>query len=269
MLEEAFEYGASYIKCEDCRNTRTYTLLNYVPPCDARIEKVDNLHYKVLSSGEIREYERGCTGTKADHLRSVKRAFNNLKKLINCNYDEPCNVRFFTLTYAENMQDNGRISDDWRQFVKRCRRRYGQFRYLYVKEQQERGAWHLHGFFFFDGAAPYMDNSEVAAMWGHGFVMIEAIKDDLNNLGNYLCAYLTDDKETGKKGARLLNYDAGIRLYNCSRDIRRPVVSPVTSNSYLEERNSSDLVLISAKESIIGLPSGQTVLNRYELYRIV
>lgn len=263
---DSFAHQAGYIKLVDCRHTAHVTMCQHRPPSEPRIDRINEHCYYVRSTEEIRFYEHGETGTKRDHERSIKRAFANLKKLINCNYDVPENIRFFTLTYAENMQDNDRISDDWRQFVKRCRRRYGKFRYIYVKEKQARGAWHLHGFFFFDGPAPWMDNEEVRAMWGQGWVTIEAIKDDLNNLGNYLCAYLTDDKESSKKGARLLNYEAGVRLYNCSRDIRRPVEYVISFDQYQEFLENEDVREISKRDKVIRLKNGRDLRIRYGLY---
>lgn len=264
---DPFEFQAGHIKLVDCRHTAHVTICQHRPPTTARMERINEDFYYVPSTEEIRPYNHGKTGTKKDNERSIKRAFNNLKKLINCNYDTPECVRFVTLTYAENMTDNSRIIDDWRRFAKRCRRRYGAFRYLYVKEKQARGAWHLHALFFFDVAAPYMDNAEVRAMWGHGFVTVEAIRKDANNLGNYLCAYMTDDKETGKKGARLLNYEAGVRLYNCSRDIYRPVECSISFEEYLAMRSDPHVQEISKRDSIVGIVSGRDLHYRYELYR--
>lgn len=264
---DPFEFQAGHIKLVDCRHTAHVTICQYRPPTEARIDRINDHCYYVRSTSEIRFYNHGDSGTKSDHVRSIKRAFNNLKKLINCNYDTPDCVRFVTLTYAENMRDNDRISADWRQFVRRCRRRYGAFRYLYVKEKQGRGAWHLHCLFFFDSPAPWMDNSEVRVMWGQGWVTIEAIKQDANNLGNYLCAYMTDDKETGKKGARLLNYESGVRLYNCSRDIYRPVERSISFEEYVAMRSDLHVQEISKRDSIIGIVSGRDLHYRYELYR--
>lgn len=263
---DSFDRQAAYIKFIDCKNTQHVTLCSFRPPTTARMERINEDFYYVPSTEEIRPYTHGKTGTKKDNERSIKRAFNSLKMLINCNYSTPDCVRFFTLTYRENMQDNSRISDDWRQFVKRCRKCYGKFRYLYVKEQQRRGAWHLHGFFFFDEKAPYMDNAEVAGLWGQGFVRIEGIKDDLNNLGNYLCAYLTDDKETGKKGARLLNYESGVRLYNCSRDIKRPEVTSLSFEQYTALKHGNSHVVLSSHDRVVNLPTGSDLRLRYEIY---
>lgn len=264
---DPFEFQAGYIKLSDCRHTAHVTICQHAPSREPRIDRINDDFYYVRSTSEIRPYQHGETGTKSDHVRSIKRAFNNLKKIINCNYDTPANVRFVTLTYAENMRDNSRISSDWRQFAKRCRRRYGAFRYIYVKEKQGRGAWHLHCLFFFDGPAPWMDNAEVRGMWGHGFVTIEAVKDDANNLGNYLCAYMTDDKETGKKGSRLLNYEAGVRLYNCSRDIIRPVERSISFAEYTALAVDDHVQELSSRDSIVKLKTGCDLHIRYKLYR--
>lgn len=264
---DCFERSAAYIKLVDCRHTAHVTLCQHRPPTEPRIDRVNDDFYFVRSTAELRPYSHGETGTKQDHVRSIKRAFNNLKKLINCNYDTPASVRFVTLTYAENMCDNGRISGDWRRFLRRMRQRYGGFRWLYVKEQQGRGAWHLHSLMFFDGPAPWMDNAEVRGMWGHGYVKVEAVREDANNLGNYLCAYMTDDKETGKKGSRLLNYEAGVRLYNCSRDIHRPVERAISFEEYTELREDSSVQELSSRDSIVKLHSGRDLRIRYKLYR--
>ncbi|MCB7087166.1 rolling circle replication-associated protein [Gordonibacter urolithinfaciens] len=269
---DCFEHQAAYIKLVDCRHTAHVTLCQHTPPTEPRIDRINDDFYYVRSTSEIRPYQHGETGTKSDHMRSIKRAFNSLKKLINCNYDTPEHVRFITLTYADNMQDNSRISGDWRRFVRRMQGAYGRFRWLYVKEQQARGAWHLHALLFFDAPAPYMPNNDhdhpVRDMWGHGWVTVEAVRKDANNLGNYLCAYLTDDKDTGIKGARLLNYEAGVRLYNCSRDIIRPIERSISFEDYKKLIADDYVQELSSRDSIVRLKTGRDLHVRYKLYRI-
>ncbi|MEG1916756.1 MAG: hypothetical protein RR061_08765 [Muribaculaceae bacterium] len=247
-------------------------MCSYRPPTEPRIARINSEAYYVYSAREFRFYKPRETGTKRDNMRSIKRAFNNLKKLINCNYGEPSHVRFVTLTYAENMTDNKRISGDFRRFYRRAVAAYGDFRYIYVKEQQARGAWHLHCFFFFDTTAPYMpntdDNHPLRDMWGHGFVTITSVREDVNNLGNYLCAYLTDDKETGKKGSRLLNYDSGMRLYNCSRDCARPIEGTLSCEQYADMRADKSVEQLSTHDREIVLESGKKLSYRYEMYAI-
>lgn len=264
---DEFSQSIPYIKYVDCRHTAHVTLCNYVPPSDPRISRINDDFYYVYSTSEIRAYTKGETGTKSDHRRSINRAFNGIKKIINCNYGQPSHVRFITLTYAENMQDNSRIKTDWNSFRRRMNKRYGEFEYLYVKEKQERGAWHLHCVLFFDSPAPYMANEDVRAMWSYGFVNIQGFADDINNLGNYLCAYLTDNKDEGKKGGRLLNYEAGVRLYNCSRGIKRPTERSISFDEYTSMITADELEKITTRDSELRTPSGKMIHCRYELYR--
>jgi hypothetical protein len=191
---------------------------------DSPIIKLDSERYYVKSIQEVREY-KDTAKTKEDCLESVRRSFNRLKAIINANAINNYSLLFLTLTYAENMTDNKRLMNDLEYLHRRLKEYFAcTYEYIYVKEKQERGAWHIHMFLFFDGKAPYLANDDLRAMWRRGFVNVQAIKDDVNNLGNYLCAYLTNHKD-GKKLDRLRNYDSGIKLYNCSRGIKRPECS--------------------------------------------
>lgn len=91
--------------------------------------------------------------------------------------------------------------------------------------------------------APFIANSELERIWGHGFTKITAL-DSVDNVGLYLTAYLTDvsldeavetdisvranvkskirnDKKY-IKGTRLRLYPANCRLYRTSRGIKKP-----------------------------------------------
>lgn len=241
-----------YLKAIDCGNTVVYRHCPFEPPTEARIKRIDADHYVVKSTAELRRYSPRSE-TKGDNLHSVHQSFNRLKSVINANVRGNERVRFLTLTYAENMTDNKRISRDMAYFFKKLKAIYGPMEYLYVKERQARGAWHMHCVLFFDGPAPYMPNTEddhpVRDAWGHGFVNVQGFSGDINNLGNYLCAYLTDDDQLGKKGARLANYESGIRLYNCSRGISRPRESRVSWDDYVQHVTSPNVYLVSEGDS--------------------
>ena len=243
---------SKYVKAVDCGNTVIFRHCPFEPPEEPRVERLDERHYLVKSSGEIRRYSLRSE-VKGDNLRSVRQSFNRLKTLINANVDGNDRIRFVTLTYAENMTDNSRVSGDMRRFFKRMRGLYGAFEYIYVKERQGRGAWHVHCVLFFDREAPFMPNTEgdcpVRDAWGRGWVNVQGFSGDVNNLGNYLCAYLTDDDCSGKKGARLANYESGIRLYNCSRGISRPTEARVAWEDYAAYASSPNVYLVSEAET--------------------
>jgi hypothetical protein len=49
-----------------------------------------------------------------------------------------------TLTYRDNMEDLARLQRDFQKFSRLVRVRYPHWKYVCVRERQERGAWHLH-----------------------------------------------------------------------------------------------------------------------------
>lgn len=248
----AISQPSPYIKAIDCGSTVIFRHCPFEPATEPRIERLDERHYVVRSTREVRRYAERSE-RKGDNLRSVRQSFNRLKSLINANASSPESVRYVTLTYAENMTDNSKISRHMESFFRRMRGLYGPFEYIYVKERQGRGAWHMHCVLLFDGPAPYMPNTEadhpVRDAWGRGFVNVRGFDGDVNNLGNYLCAYLTDDAESSKKGARLANYESGVRLYNCSRGVCRPNVARVSWEDYAAYASSPNVYLVSEGES--------------------
>ena len=110
----------------------------------------------------------------------------------------------------------------------------------------------------------------MATIWGQGFTKTTKI-DNIDNIGLYLTAYLTDisvdeasildiksaknikdvevvegGKEVPKKiikGGRLKYYPSGFRLYRCSRGIKRPTIWKTTNQQAMEyiEENGLDL----------------------------
>jgi hypothetical protein len=180
----------------------------------------------------------------------VRKSFNRLKSLINCNAVSNDAIRFVTMTYAENMTDNRRLKKDLENFHSRLKSHLGKsYEYIYVKEKQERGAWHIHLFLFFRGKAPYLPNALIADCWKRGFVNVQAIKDDINNVGNYLVAYLTTHKD-GVKLERLKNYDSGVKLYNCSRGVKRPQTEDIDLVGLCDLLNDTELKIVSDRSYI-------------------
>lgn len=272
MTSEIPEY-APYIKKTDCRNTILITHCQTRPPAEPRAIKINKWFYYVPSLAEFRAYKEKSI-TKGDNLESVRKSFNRLKSIINTNYERPEQVKFITLTYEENMTDNKQIRNDLRYFLRNMHRRFGTFEYIYTKEKQARGAWHIHMILFFEGReAPYMANSSddhpVRDAWGHGFVNVQGFEGNINNLGNYLCAYLTDDKENSKKGTRLQNYESGIRLFNCSRGIKRPTSSVMSYYEYQDFVSDQENMLISKSETYIVNNDGRPRKVAHRLYAIL
>ena len=224
----------------------TVTIMNhvvevqYMQKCNRyqTIKKLDKNNYVSLSTGEIKEYSH--IENRSQSKKSLYRTFKKLRYLINNNFVGSKNELFVTLTYKENMTCVNRLYDDFRKFIKRLRYKYrdtSSIDYISVVEPQGRGAWHCHVLMRFNDVEKiYIANEEVRSLWGHGFVRVNRL-ENIDNIGAYLTAYLTDlemegDFEGDKvkhlngkkyiKGARLHLYPPGINIYRCSRGIKPP-----------------------------------------------
>jgi len=220
---------------------------------ECKIQKIDKDRYIDKDTGEVHEYEH--IENRQGSLNSLRKTFKRLRYLINNNFEGLSNELHVTLTYAENMTDTKRLYTDVEKFVKRLRYEYKDVTtvdYLNVVEPQGRGAWHCHMLMRFnDIKSVYIKNEKLRELWGHGFVTIKSLKD-VDNIGAYLSAYLTDieldDKRLSPedvmniginqhevvtkvidgqekkfiKGGRLHMYPPGMNLYRKSKGIKAP-----------------------------------------------
>lgn len=214
----------------------------------AHIKKLDKDRYIYLGSGEIKEFNH--IENRSQSFNSLRQTFKKLRYLINNNFTGAGNELHVILTYAENMTDTKRLYKDYEKFIKRLRYKYkdiSSIDYISVVEPQGRGAWHCHLLLRFnDIDKVYIENSMLAELWGHGFVTIRSLKD-VDNIGAYLSAYLTDVELTEEniisvvdtdyvivvkevngqeknivKGGRLHLYPSGMNLFRKSKGIVYP-----------------------------------------------
>lgn len=247
------------------------------------IQNIDIDHYVDLRTGEL--CEKKHTSSRADNMQSLKRSLNHGRDMINANCTEIQNCRFITVTYRQRdnydvepvpMTDTKRLYDDLRKFNQRLQREYGKdnIRILTFKEPQASRSWHAHIIVVFNHKAPFMPNEHIAQLWGQGFVRVERIKDDVDNVGAYLTAYLCDadidefkrefpnvdieriaeikevevETDDGKKitkrfvkGARLRYYPVGFNPFSCTRNCVQPTVSNCTYKTAKEKASAGTL----------------------------
>lgn len=230
--------------------------------------------YVLLSSGEVKQFENHATD-RTENIRNLEKTMRNLSDVINANVSQE-NVeccRFITLTYRENMTDAKRLYNDFRNFNKRFRRhmekRGYRYEYIVTVEAQGRGAFHLHCIFIFEGKAPYIENSELADIWKFGFVSVKAMDKNIDDIGRYLTAYLTDfpiddegfvvglaggqvkevmaggESKRIIKGARLKLLPVGIRIYRYSKGIKKPMVETKSYGEALQELSDDGYTKVS------------------------
>jgi virulence-associated protein VapD len=214
----------------------------------ATIRKLNADEYLDLSTGEIKEYQH--IENRSQSYKSLRATFKKLRYLINNNFCGRKNELFITLTYKENMTDTKRLYEDMKNFMKRLKYQFKNSTtvdYLSVVEPQQRGAWHVHLLLKFnDLSSVFIPSSELATLWGHGFVKIKRV-DGVDNIGAYLTAYLADleltpetmavafqtghdvvekevdgQKKAFIKGGRLHMYPPGMNLFRKSKGIAYP-----------------------------------------------
>lgn len=208
----------------------------------AEFRKISKEKYVNLTTGELFNYD--LSENRSENIMGLKKSFRKLRDLINNNFAGNENELHIILTYKENMMDQEKLYNDFRAFWQRFKRKFGlDFDYLAVIEPQERGAWHYHLLVRqINNISVFIDSAELANVWGHGFVKIRNLKD-IDNIGAYLSAYLTDvevnldsdgflkfvdgQAKKFKKGGRLHFYPPGINLYRKSKGIIFPVVEEI------------------------------------------
>lgn len=228
------------------------------------IVKIDKDHYRIKRNGQIKEFIHN--EKRMDNLSSVAYSMKKLRDIINYNVTDTEKVTWLTLTYAENMQDYNRLYEDYRKFNMRmkyyCKKNnLPSYEYIAVCEPQARGAWHMHIILIWSDKAPFIHNDIIYSLWKHGFTKTTAVKGNVDSLGYYLSAYLTDlpfdealieksdfskgvKNRNGKKyvkASRLNLYPAGINIYRCSRGIKKPAtfyLSKSEADKLLESREA-------------------------------
>lgn len=192
-------------------------------------------HRKLVISGnvvELLQYEKpivrgenrkrkgraGQTDTTEDikasnRQKTAFRSKQRVRRLANTNFAGK-NAKFVTLTYAENKTSVSAADHDFKTCIQRltyyANKNGEEFKYIAVREFQERGAVHYHMLC----NLPYTENKVLADIWGHGFVNIQSVKD-IDNVGAYITKYMTKDVEDERLRGR--------KSYLCSKDLAEPV----------------------------------------------
>ncbi|OGW25097.1 MAG: hypothetical protein A2X59_11055 [Nitrospirae bacterium GWC2_42_7] len=121
---------------------------------------------------------------------------NSVKKLVSyIRYNIPrYYIAHLTLTVAENLSEID-LKDLHRvmQFIsQRLKRAGSDFKYLAVKELQDRGAVHYHVLCIYSKPYVFPSSSEIASSWKLGFVKITApkLRMKLNTIVGYIGKYI-------------------------------------------------------------------------------
>lgn len=147
--------------------------------------------------------------SRGDKKQNSRRSKWNLIRLLNANFNE--HSKFITLTFAENIVDLDLAHKEFDKFMKRMRRKYGDFKYAAVVEFQKRGAVHYH----LVSDLPYIPKDELAIIWRNGFVRINDI-EHVDNVGAYISKYMSKTEIDLRLRQR--------KNYFTSKNLDRPVI---------------------------------------------
>lgn len=139
---------------------------------------------------------------------NITRTRNMVRRLSLANFDS--GSKFITFTFADNITDVQQANAFWKTFIQRLRYRYGKFKYMSVLEFQKRGAVHYHCI----TDLPYVKKSDLADIWGNGFIKINRI-EHVDNVGAYIVKYMTKDLFDERF--------VSLKSYQCSKGLDRPV----------------------------------------------
>lgn len=280
----------------------TFTKMNHISEIQylsavntqARTRKLNAEEYVDLRTGEIKQFE--LSENRADNVNSLKKTFKKLRYLINNNFVGNLNEFFITLTFSPDesgwrpsVADTEYLAKCMKVFIQRLKRKYGQIEFVRVLEPHADGHAHYHMLIRFDDYENiYIANSELNALWGHGFVRINSLKD-VDNIGAYVSAYFSDIElteqtghdelmsATGKteileksgkkyiKGGRLKYYPSGVQIFNKSKGLKYPDRKKMT---YLEAKEKAGSLQPTFQKSMIlsDVDNDFELSIRYEYY---
>ena len=162
-----------------------------------------------------------------DRKRNLRRARDGLIDSINANVDRPWGelLKFFTMSFSDDIFDLKEANREFNKFIKRLEYHIKRkVHYTVIARFQDGkrpggkvggrdGVIHYHVLFY---DLPYVPHEKLTAIWGRGFVWINAV-DDVDNVGVYMVeGYMGKEMDDER-----LN---GQKHYWSSRGLAKPLV---------------------------------------------
>ncbi len=238
-----------------------------------RVKRLPNNMYQNLTTGEIKPCKEKIKN-RSQGKDALRKTFRKIREAINTNCEDVRKCKMITLTYDEIMTDTKKFNKDINLFVKNFNYRYGESENIKICEVQASGSLHAHIIFIWKDIAPYIDYKDVISRWGNGRVYVQDLYGNVDNLGAYFTAHLSDlpveecnmtydevvkkhlfvkevylDAENGKqlrepkyyvKGARLELYPPNFRIFRPSKGIKMPTKENMKHEQALKKVDSDE-----------------------------
>jgi len=177
------------------------------------ITKLNKNQYVDNGTGEIKEYHFASNKTPDN----IKKQFKNIPRLIKGYFNCDNTERFITLTYSYIMNNPYLLAYDFKKFIRKINRRYGKCRYIYIKEPNGKGAWHIHSIIKRLNGKPFnITDEQLRMLWGNGYAVSTIVPYNICTIPHYFDVTRYDNKKT-----RLVYYPPYLNIYGCSADVKQ------------------------------------------------
>ena len=176
------------------------------------IKRLNKTQYVDKHTGCIREYQ--FSGNKT--FKNFKKEFKNIPRYIKGYFCGDESERLITLTYSSNMNNPYQLSTDFKNFILKLERRCGKCRYLYIKEPQDNGSWHIHAIVKSMESLKFpISDEKISLLWKLGdFVNVQQIYN-IDTLPYYF-----DITRYADKKRRIRYYPAYLHIFGHSEDMK-------------------------------------------------
>lgn len=228
----------------------------------SKIQRIDNDTYVNVETGEIGKYSKYLFKTE----RAFKKELKNIQLYIKGCFNGDESERFITLTYDEFINDFKQITKDFNNFLKKLKRRYGNLRYIYIKEAHITGSWHLHCIIKRLDEKPFdITEDELRKLWVKGKNVNVKPITNIKTLPSYF-----DILNNDKKKNYFMFYKSDTRIYEHSRDMKIKKermcygeFKKLINNKKLDYRQQSSIKCVRNNGEVIDIGT-----NKYEQYYI-
>lgn len=277
---------------KQCKTVRTGHILRIVQYERLRREsyiiKLPGKQYCIKKTGEVLP-EKNRAKTRSQNIRYVRQSMQHGRDMVNTNIRNLDNCIWVTFTYADNMTDEKKLYNDFRNFNKAYRQKVGNYKYIVAVEPQGRGAWHMHCFMIFT-EKPWIDYNEIIKTWGKGRVEVQRMYGDVDNLGAYVSAYLCNlplqekaiaegghnlnivkdrDGHMYQKAQRISMYPAGMQIFRFSRGLVKPTEEFISLEEAEKKASSGKLTFEKMVQANIETEKGTYTNTYYSKYYIM
>jgi len=111
------------VQLKECGNNAETTYIKH-KNTKPQIIKINAEEYILCKTGEVKKFNR--YKDRSDGIRSIKNSMKKLKDILNTNVTDNDKCRWVNLSYSDNMTEPKKLYQDFKNFNRRCYKKYGK-----------------------------------------------------------------------------------------------------------------------------------------------